>query len=74
MEQSALVAINGESGVTQCFRGTEVPFQKLIDYLSDGSSIHQFLRHFPSVPREMATQAPYEATESLISRIERNKP
>jgi len=36
------------------FRGTRVPAQTLIDYLSDGFSLEQFLEFFPSVEREDA--------------------
>ena len=38
-------------GGTVVFRGTRVPVQTLVDYLSDGFSIEQFLEFFPSVER-----------------------
>jgi uncharacterized protein (DUF433 family) len=31
------------------FRGTRVPVQTLVDYLSDGYSLREFLEFFPSV-------------------------
>lgn len=36
------------------FRGTRVPVQTLVDYLSDGYSLEEFLEFFPSVEREDA--------------------
>jgi len=36
------------------FRGTRVPVQALVDYLSDGYSLEEFLEFFPSVEREDA--------------------
>lgn len=36
------------------FRGTRVPVQTLVDYLSDGYSVEEFLEFFPSVEREDA--------------------
>jgi uncharacterized protein (DUF433 family) len=54
---------------TTCFRGTRVPFKKLIDYLEGGHSFGEFLRQFPSVTREMAVQALEEGKDSLLARI-----
>jgi uncharacterized protein (DUF433 family) len=34
------------------FRGTRVPVQTLLDYLSDGFDVAEFLENFPSVRRE----------------------
>ncbi len=36
------------------FHGTRVPVQTLLDYLTDGFSVDQFLEFFPSVAREDA--------------------
>ena len=36
------------------FRGTRVPAQTLVDYLSDGFSLEEFLEFFPSVEGEDA--------------------
>lgn len=41
-------------GGTPCFRGTRVPVQTLTDYLAAGETVDEFLKQFPSVPREMA--------------------
>ena len=36
------------------FRGTRVPVQTLIDYLTSGETLDRFLEGFPSVTREQA--------------------
>jgi uncharacterized protein (DUF433 family) len=54
---------------TPCFRGTRVPFKNLIDYLEGGHSLDEFLRHFPTVTREMAIHALEEARDSILARI-----
>ena len=41
-------------GGTLVFQGTRVPAQALLDYLSDGYSIEEFIEFFPSVNREDA--------------------
>lgn len=38
-------------GGTLVFRGTRVPAQSLLDYLSDGYSLVEFLDMFPTVDR-----------------------
>lgn len=52
-------------GGTPVFVGTRVPLQNLIDYLSAGDSLEDFLRSFPSVNREQAIAALAEAAEAL---------
>jgi uncharacterized protein (DUF433 family) len=42
-------------GGTLVFRGTRVPAQTLLDYLDDGFSVEKFLKFFPSVRREDAS-------------------
>ena len=44
-------------GGTTVFVGTRVPLQNLIDYLSAGDSLEEFLRSFPTVSREQAVAA-----------------
>ncbi|MGI9048343.1 MAG: DUF433 domain-containing protein [Rubrobacteraceae bacterium] len=39
---------------TPVFAGTRVPVQTLIDYLTGGESLDDFLEGFPSVSREQA--------------------
>lgn len=41
-------------GGTPVFAGTRVPVQTLIDYLTGGESLDDFLDGFPSVSREQA--------------------
>lgn len=47
------------------FVGTRVPLQNLIDYLSAGDSLEEFLHSFPSVSREQAVAALAQAGEAL---------
>ena len=42
---------------TPVFVGTRVPLQNLVDYLSAGDSLEDFLRSFPTVTREQAVAA-----------------
>ena len=42
---------------TPVFVGTRVPFQTLIDYLSSGEPLAEFLDDFPTVSREQAAAA-----------------
>lgn len=48
-------------GGTPVFVGTRVPLQNLIDYLSAGDSLDDFVPSFPTVSREQATGALTEA-------------
>ncbi len=41
-------------GGSPVFVGTRVPFQNLIDYLSAGDSLDEFLQQFPGVKRTQA--------------------
>ena len=43
-------------GGTPVFAGTRVPIQMLIDYLSGGDSIDDFLEGFPTVKREQVIE------------------
>jgi uncharacterized protein (DUF433 family) len=52
-------------GGTPVFVGTRVPLQNLIDYLSAGDSLDDFLRSFPTVSREQAAAALTEAAGAL---------
>ena len=49
------------------FRGTRVLVRTLFDYLEAGHSLERSLEGFPTVGREMATQALEEAKESLLA-------
>lgn len=52
-------------GGTPVFVGTRVPLQNLIDYLSAGDTLEEFLHSFPTVSREQATAALAEAAGAL---------
>jgi uncharacterized protein (DUF433 family) len=51
------------------FRGTRVPVQTLFEYLEGGDTLEEFLKGFPTVPRELALAALEEAKELLLARI-----
>jgi len=53
-------------GGAPVFVGTRVPVRALIDYLSEGQPLAEFLKDFPSVTREQAVAALRLATESLV--------
>jgi uncharacterized protein (DUF433 family) len=54
-------------GGTPVFVGTRVPVRTLLDYLSAGDSLEEFLDHFPTVSREQAVAALEQANELLVS-------
>ena len=55
MEREQVINRDPETmGGTPVFAGTRVPVQALIDYLSGGESLDDFLDGFPSVSREQA--------------------
>ena len=54
-------------GGVPVFVGTRVPVENLIDYLSAGDSLADFLRSFPTVSREQAVAALEQAGEALKS-------
>jgi uncharacterized protein (DUF433 family) len=54
-------------GGVPVFAGTRVPIRALIDYLSGGQPLSEFLEDFPSVSREQAVAALRLAAETLVS-------
>jgi uncharacterized protein (DUF433 family) len=54
-------------GGTPVFVGTRVPVQTLMDYLEEGSSLNEFLDHFPSVKREQAVAVLELAKDMLVA-------
>lgn len=52
-------------GGVPVFAGTRVPVRNLIDYLSAGDSLDDFLEAFPTVTREQAVAALEIAGQSL---------
>lgn len=55
-------------GGTPVFVGTRVPLQNLINYLSAGDTLDDFLRSFPSVTREPAVAALRQGAEIVEQR------
>ncbi len=58
-------------GGTPVFVGTRVPVRILIEFLSAGDSLNEFLDSYPSVSREQAVAALEVAGERLQQRIDR---
>ena len=54
-------------GGTPVFVGTRVPVLTLLDYLSAGDTLEEFLDHFPTVSREQAVAALDRANELLVA-------
>jgi uncharacterized protein (DUF433 family) len=52
-------------GGTPVFVGTRVPVRTLLDYLTAGDSLEEFLDHFPTVSREQAARA--RANDLLVA-------
>lgn len=53
-------------GGTPVFFGTRVPVRTLLDYLAEGSTIEEFVEHFPTVSREQAVAVLSEAKDLLV--------
>jgi uncharacterized protein (DUF433 family) len=54
-------------GGTPVFVGTRVPVQALIDYITGGHSLEEFLDSFPNVSRELAVAALEQAKAHLLA-------
>jgi len=54
---------------TPVFVGTRVPAQTLLDYLEEGSTLDEFLGHFPTVTREQAVAVLELAKELLMAHV-----
>jgi len=54
-------------GGAPVFVGTRVLVQTLMDYLEEGSSLNEFLDHFPSVKREQAIAVLELAKNMLVA-------
>ena len=52
---------------TPVFAGTRVPVQNLVDYLTAGDSLDEFLGDFETVTREQAQAFLEQATEALLA-------
>ncbi|MCE2718933.1 MAG: DUF433 domain-containing protein [Dolichospermum sp.] len=51
------------------FTGTRVPIQTLLDYLTAGDSIDDFLDGFPTVTREQVITFLEEAGKQMINKV-----
>lgn len=57
------------------FSGTRVPVQTLVEYLSGGYDLDEFVDHFPSVRREQAIAFLEQAAAALLqSRSDDGRP
>ena len=65
MTSSVVSSSNDVMGGTPVFSGTRVPIQTLIDYLSSGESIDDFLEGFPTVSREQVVEFLREAESQM---------
>ncbi len=54
-------------GGTPVFVGTRVPVRTLLDYLSAGDTLDEFLDHFPTVSRAQAVAVLTQANELLVA-------
>jgi uncharacterized protein (DUF433 family) len=51
------------------FVGTRVPPRNLVEWLTGGSTLDEFLDNFPSVTREQAVGFLERACEAFLSRV-----
>jgi len=56
-------------GGTPVFQGTRVPVQNLLDYLSAGRPLDDFLEGFPSVSREQAVAFLALAKDAVLATV-----
>jgi uncharacterized protein (DUF433 family) len=54
---------------TLVFRGTDVPFHALFDYLAAERVLDEFLRDFPTVTRDDAMEALKQARALLLGLV-----
>ena len=67
--KDAVVSISSDiMGGTPVFSGTRVPIQTLIDYLTAGDNIDDFLEGFPTVGREQVVDFLQQA-EAQMEKI-----
>jgi uncharacterized protein (DUF433 family) len=54
-------------GGAAVFTGTRAPLRALIDYLSGGQPLAEFLKDFPTVTREQAIAALHLSAQALVT-------
>ena len=65
MKNSVVSSSKEIMGGTPVFTGTRVPIQTLIDYLTAGDSIEDFLDGFPTVRREQVVEFLQQAEKQM---------
>jgi len=65
MKNSVVSSSKEVMGGTPVFSGTRVPIQTLIDYLSAGDSIDEFLDGFPTVGRDQVVEFLHVAEKQM---------
>ncbi len=65
MKNSVVSSSKEIMGGTPVFTGTRVPIQTLIDYLTAGDSIEDFLDGFPTVRREQVVEFLQQAEQEM---------
>ena len=65
MSESIVSSSKEVMGGTPVFSGTRVPIQTLIDYLSAGDTIDEFLEGFPTVSRHQVLEFLKQAEEQM---------
>ena len=65
MKSSVVSSSQDIMGGTPVFTGTRVPTQTLIDYLSAGDTIDDFLDGFPTVAREQVIEFLKQAEKQM---------
>ena len=67
MEQPIISCNPDVMGGTAVFAGTRVPVQTLLDYLTVGDSIDEFLAGFPGVSREQVIRFLEQAKDRMVA-------
>ncbi|HEX8734548.1 MAG TPA: DUF433 domain-containing protein [Pyrinomonadaceae bacterium] len=65
MKKPIVTSSKDVMGGTPVFAGTRVPIQTLIDYLTAGETIDDFLEGFPTVNREQVVEFLREAEKQM---------
>ncbi len=65
MQNQIITSSKDIMGGTPVFKGTRVPIQTLIDYLTTGETINDFLEGFPTVSRMQVVMFLEEAKKQM---------
>ncbi len=73
--KDSVVSISKEvMGGTPVFAGTRVPIQTLIDFLTAGDTIHEFIDGFPTVSREQVIEYLEQSEAQMLPMITTTEP